>query len=270
VEIEVFVHGAMCLAYSGRCFLSAYTAGRSANLGECSHSCRWEYRYLEERQRPGEYFPVIEGDGFTTILSSKDLCMIDHLGDLKDAGVDSLKIEGRMKSLYYTATVTRAYRMALKALEGGAVPDLDAYKAELSLVSHREFCTGFFYGKEAVEPPTTRSYERERLFLGTVGEEVSPGVYRAEVKNHIDTREPIEFIGPRCCTSGRRLHHPRRGWKARSAGGPRKDLHDPAIGPGRTRLHHEEMRKEPTGTKKPPYSGRIRTAPVSAEEVKIA
>ncbi len=196
VELEVFVHGAMCLAYSGRCFLSAYTAGRSANLGECSHSCRWEYRYLEERQRPGEYFPVIEGDGFTTILSSKDLCMIDHLGDLKEAGVDSLKIEGRMKSLYYTATVTRAYRMALKALAGGAVPDLDAYKAELSLVSHREFCTGFFYGKEAVEPPTTRSYERERLFLGTVGEEVSPGVYRAEVKNHIDTREPIEFIGP--------------------------------------------------------------------------
>jgi len=196
VELEVFVHGAMCLAYSGRCFLSAYMAGRSANKGECTHACRWEYRYLEERERPGEYFPVIEGDSFTTILSSKDLCMIDHLSDLKDAGVDALKIEGRMKSLYYTATVTRAYRKAIEALNGKEVKDLEGYRAELFKVSHREFCTGFFYGTESVEQPTNMSYERERLFLGTVGKESAPGAFEITVKNHIDATKPIEFIGP--------------------------------------------------------------------------
>ena len=142
VELEVFVHGAMCMAYSGRCFLSAFLAGRSANSGDCAHSCRWDYRLreqrfaLEESERPGQYYPVFEEDGQTTILSSKDLCMIDHLAQIKAAGVDSVKIEGRMKSLYYTATVTRAYRKALDSLEGqeGSL-DWKAYRDELFHVS---------------------------------------------------------------------------------------------------------------------------------------
>ncbi|MCQ2398846.1 MAG: U32 family peptidase [Sphaerochaetaceae bacterium] len=115
--IEAFVHGAMCMAYSGRCFLSAFMSGRSANQGDCAHSCRWNYRLaLEEESRPGIYYPVSEEDGFTTVMSSKDLCMIDHLRELGEAGVDSLEIEGRMKSTYYVATVTRAYRKALDNL----------------------------------------------------------------------------------------------------------------------------------------------------------
>ena len=137
LEIEVFAHGAMCLAYSGRCFLSKYLAGRSANKGDCTHSCRWQYRVLEESERKGEFFPVIEGENFTSILSSKDICMIDHLQDLKNAGVDSLKIEGRMKSVYYTAVITRAYRKALDSLDGKKVENPEIYKNDLFKVSHR-------------------------------------------------------------------------------------------------------------------------------------
>ena len=196
MEIEVFVHGAMCLAYSGRCFLSRYMADRSANQGNCSHSCRWNYRVLEEAERPGEYYPVELGEDFTTILSSKDLCMIDHLGALKEAGVDSLKIEGRMKSLYYTALVTRAYRKAVDVLEGVPEDDLSSYREELFKVSHREFSTGFYFGKEEIEEPTTKTYERSHLFLGTIGEETSPGIYEIDVKNKIYTDQKIEIIGP--------------------------------------------------------------------------
>jgi putative protease len=201
MELETFVHGAMCLAYSGRCFLSAYLADRSANEGACAHACRWNWRVLEEGQRPGEYFPIIEDEenGFTTILSSKDLCMIDHIRELRDAGIDSLKIEGRMKSLYYTAVVTRAYRKAIDALES---PDplrdsqLPAYRAELFSVSHREYTSGFFFGKEEIEVPCNESYRREYLFLGTVGEEIEPGGYLFEPKNHLEAEGEIEFIGP--------------------------------------------------------------------------
>ncbi|MBO4731865.1 MAG: U32 family peptidase, partial [Spirochaetaceae bacterium] len=123
MELEVFGHGAMCIAYSGRCLMSAYLTARSANSGHCSHACRWEYKLLEEKQRPGEYFPVIEGDDYTAILSSKDLCMIDHLDDMQKAGVDALKIEGRMKSLYYVALVTRAYRKGIDCLKGKITKD---------------------------------------------------------------------------------------------------------------------------------------------------
>ena len=209
LEIEVFVHGAMCLAYSGRCFLSKYLADRSANKGDCSHSCRWQYRVLEESEREGEYFPVIEGEKFTSILSSKDICMIDHLKDLKNAGVDSLKIEGRMKSIYYTAVVTRAYRKALDSLEGKKIEDLQTYKNELLKVSHREFSTGFFYGKDDIESPTFKSYEREYSFLGTVVENLTPDncynesnniketfLYKLDVKNQIRDSDTIEYIGP--------------------------------------------------------------------------
>ena len=209
MEIEAFVHGAMCMAYSGRCFLSAFLTGRSANEGDCSHTCRWKYRTLEKREvastpyvleeesRPGEYFPVIEEDGYSTIMSSKDLCMIDHLQELKDSGVDSLKIEGRMKSLYYVATVTRAYRKAIDVLEKGYDKDeAQRYIDELHRVSHREYSTGFFFSKEDIEKPTDISYIQNYLLIGTVEEKVSPTRYRISLKNKIVKGTMIEFIGP--------------------------------------------------------------------------
>ena len=222
--IEAFVHGAMCMAYSGRCFLSSHLTGRSANQGDCSHTCRWNYRYaVEEESRPGRYYPLEGDETYTTIFSSKDLCMIDHLADLRDAGVDSLKIEGRMKSIYYVATITRAYRKALDHLDDPSV-DFKPYRDELFNVSHREFATGFFYGNgpidvdddaddvdndaaadeasegrakaEDANRTTTHGYLRDYLFLGTIGNEVKPGVYEVDIKNQIRTGCPIEFIGP--------------------------------------------------------------------------
>ncbi len=192
MEIETFVHGAMCMAYSGRCLLSAFLSGRSANAGDCAHTCRWNYRLaLEEESRPGEYFPISEEGGFTTILSSKDLCMIDHLDKLREAGIDSLKIEGRMKSLYYVATVTRAYRKALDK-----ATDWRLYRDELFRVSHREYSTGFFFDKEEISHSTEKSYIRQYLLLGTVGDEVSPGLFELKLKNRLTTASTIEFIGP--------------------------------------------------------------------------
>ncbi|MCK4541052.1 MAG: U32 family peptidase C-terminal domain-containing protein [Spirochaetales bacterium] len=196
LELEAFVHGAMCLAYSGRCFLSAWMTGRSGNKGACAHSCRWEYRVLEEKERPGEYYPIIEGENFTSILSSKDLCMIDYLAELKDAGIDSIKIEGRMKSVYYAAIVTRAYRKSLDALEGKEVPDLPGFREDLSRVSHREYSTGFFFSKDDIQHPTLSSYKRNHVFLGSIGEEISSGVYSLNVKNQIRKGEEVEYIGP--------------------------------------------------------------------------
>lgn len=180
LAIEVFVHGAMCLAYSGRCFLSSWMTGRSANQGDCSHSCRWKYDVhsmthsgglaLREEQRPDEYFPIYEGEGFTSILSSKDICMIEHLDRLRDAGVDSLKIEGRMKSIYYVSMVTRAYRRQLDYIEGKSDPDdpRAPWIEDLYKVSHREFSTGFFFGDKEIQEPTSRSYEASHLFIGTI------------------------------------------------------------------------------------------------------
>lgn len=196
IELEVFVHGAMCLAYSGRCFLSSWMTGRSGNKGDCAHSCRWEYRVLEEGEREGEFYPIYEGDDFTTILSSKDLCMIDHLQELRDAGVDCLKIEGRMKSIYYTAVVTRAYRKMLDSLGGNTAPNLELYRDEIFKVSHREFTTGFFFGREDVEESTEKSYDRQYIFLGTLGRQTGPGRWELSVKNQILAGEDIEFIGP--------------------------------------------------------------------------
>lgn len=200
LKLEAFVHGAMCMAYSGRCLLSAHMTGRSANQGDCAHTCRWNYRLaLEEESRPGRYFPISEEDGFTTILSSKDLCMIDHLQDLKDAGIDSLKIEGRMKSIYYVATVTRAYRKALDHIYDAKV-DFKPFRDELFNVSHREYSTGFFYGNNNIEDninvSTFDGYLRDYQFLGTVREEVKPGVWSIDIKNQIRGGEKVEFIGP--------------------------------------------------------------------------
>lgn len=196
LEIEVFAHGAMCLAYSGRCFLSKYLADRSANQGDCAHSCRWQYRVLEESERPGEYFPVVQGENFTSILSSKDLCMIDHLKELKDAGVDSIKIEGRMKSIYYTAVITRAYRKQLDYIEGISQENPQPYVDEIFNVSHREFSTGFYYGKDEIEMPTFKSYMSQAQFLGSVDESAGDGIYRLDVKNQIQASDSIEYIGP--------------------------------------------------------------------------
>ena len=144
LRIEAFVHGAMCVSFSGRCLLSNYMAGRDANHGECAQPCRWKYHLVEET-RPGQYMEISESDG-TYILNSEDLCMIEHLAELRDAGVDSFKIEGRMKSAYYTGAVTNAYRMALDALGRGEALS-DSAVRECEAVSHRPYCTGFYYGQ---------------------------------------------------------------------------------------------------------------------------
>lgn len=197
MELESFVHGAMCIAYSGRCLLSSYMVGRSGNQGDCAHSCRWEYA-LVERKRPGESFPVVQGENFTTILSSRDLKMIDHLKELRDAGVDSVKIEGRMKSVYYTAVVTRAYRKQIDHITG-KITDPETvrpYVAELEEVSHREYSTGFYFGREDMEEHADGIYRRPYLFLGTIGEEISPGRFRLDLKNKIRSDDSVEYIGP--------------------------------------------------------------------------
>ena len=199
LQLEAFVHGAMCMAYSGRCLLSAHLAGRSANKGDCAHTCRWRYRFrgeLEEAERPGIWYPVEEDHDHTVILSSKDLCMIDHLDELKDAGLDSLKIEGRMKSLMYTALVTRAYR---KALDGAA--DADIYRQDLFDISHREYTTGFFFGHEAtdtrpVDEPTSYGYHREYEFLGTFTHQAGPGIWEIDPRGPFRAGRRLEYIAP--------------------------------------------------------------------------
>ena len=183
MEVEAFAHGAMCIAYSGRCLMSAYLTGRSANLGFCSHTCRWDFKtyldtkkltesgamVIEEKERPGEYFPVFEGEDYTAILSSKDLCMIDHLKDMKDAGVDSRKIEGRMKSLYYVALVTRAYRKAIDCLEGKISSDkAKPFIDELYKTNHREFTSGFYYNKAEADVTTSGESDSDYEMAGTI------------------------------------------------------------------------------------------------------
>ena len=199
IELECFVHGAMCMAYSGRCILSAYLTGRSANQGDCAHTCRWNYKMyaIEEEERKGQYMPIEGGDDYTAILSSKDLCMKEHINDLRDAGIDSLKIEGRMKSVYYVAVVTRAYRKAIDSDK-----DMDKYKRDLFDVSHRQYTTGFFFSSNAaddkndVSRPTEYGYERAYMFLGTVKEVKGNNRYVLDVKNQIRKGDDLEFIGP--------------------------------------------------------------------------
>lgn len=197
LELEAFVHGAMCMAYSGRCLLSAHLAGRSGNHGDCSHSCRWNYRIaLEEKEREGIFYPIEEYEDYTTILSSKDLCMIDHLDELVEAGVSSLKIEGRMKSSYYVAAVTRAYRKALDK-----DPQWELYREDLFDVSHREYSTGFFFGFDPIDPTrgsiiTKKDYQKRTLFCGFVRERKEDGLYRLELKNSIRKEHILEIIAP--------------------------------------------------------------------------
>ena len=187
MEIECFVHGAMCIAYAGRCLMSAYLNGRSAQSGFCSHTCRWDYDVmaqakafaqsgelvLREHKRPEEYFPVYEGDNFTAVLSSKDLCMIEHLAELKKAGVDSLKIEGRMKSVYYVAMITRAYRKALDVLEGKILEsEAKPFVDELYKVSHRPFTTAFYFDKTKADETVSGASDSPYDLAAEVGKEI--------------------------------------------------------------------------------------------------
>lgn len=201
LEVECFVHGAMCIAYSGRCLLSAYFTGRSANQGDCAHPCRYRYRVQEEK-RPGEYFPLEEDAQGTYIFSSKDLCMIEHIPALVDAGVKSFKIEGRMKSVHYVATVTNAYRRAIDAyltdpdLYNGILEEL---KEELDRISHRPYSTGFYFGlpSDAAVTPHTDS-ETEYRFVGVVvGYDEGQQMAEVEVRNTLEPDTPLEILLPR-------------------------------------------------------------------------
>ncbi len=200
VEIEAFVHGAMCISYSGRCLLSNFMAGRDANKGECTHPCRWKYA-LEEEKRPGEYYPIEEDEYGTYILNSRDLCMLDALPDLISSGVRSLKIEGRMKSAYYVATVVSAYRALLDEYEKDpAAYVFDPYWfEEMCKASHREFTHGFYYAKPTDKDQNyiTSAYTREYTFVGLVeGTDEATGLTAVEQRNKFSVGDTVEIFGP--------------------------------------------------------------------------
>lgn len=198
LEIETFVHGAMCISYSGRCLLSSFMAGRDANKGACTHPCRWKYAVVEE-SRPGQYMPVEENERGTYIFNSKDLCMIDHIPELVDAGVDSFKIEGRMKTALYVATVARTYRMAIddyfenpKKYE----ENIPKYKTLISQCTYRQYTTGFFFGKpdETTQIYDCNVYERDYVYLGISGEPLEDGSFVIEQKNKFCVGDKIEIM----------------------------------------------------------------------------
>ncbi len=200
LEIETFVHGAMCISYSGRCLLSNYFTGRDANQGACTHPCRWKYAVMEE-SRPGEYLPVYENERGTFIFNSKDLCMIEHIPDLIDAGIDSLKIEGRMKTALYVATVARTYRKAIDDyVKDPALyeQNMPWYLDQISNCTYRQFTTGFFYGKpnEDAQIYDSNTYVKEYTYLGIVGEETEEGLVRIEQRNKFSVGEMIEIMKP--------------------------------------------------------------------------
>ena len=201
LEIEAFVHGAMCISYSGRCLLSNYLSGRDANKGACSHPCRWEY-FVTEKSRSGEYMPIVEEDRGTYIFNSKDLCMINHIPELIDAGIMSLKIEGRIKTAFYVGTVVRVYREAIDDYLKS--PELyeskkDYYIEEVAKASYRGFTTGFYYGKpdQNEQIYTTSSYIRTYDFIGMVKEyDNESGFAVIEQRNKFVTGDQVEFISP--------------------------------------------------------------------------
>lgn len=200
MEIECFVHGAMCISYSGRCLLSAYMTGRDANRGECTHPCRWKYAVMEE-QRPGEYMPVEETDRGTFIFNSKDLCMIEHIPELIEAGIDSFKIEGRMKTALYVATVARTYRNAIDdyiASPGLYRSNLDRYRSEIGKCTYRQFTTGFYFGRpdENMQIYDNSTYVVESVFLGTVEDITDEGKIRLTQKNKFCVGDTIEIMKP--------------------------------------------------------------------------
>ena len=200
MEIESFVHGAMCISYSGRCLLSNFLAGRDANQGACTHPCRWKYSLVEET-RPGEYMPVYEGERGTYIFNSKDLCMIEHIPELVEAGIDSFKIEGRMKTALYVAAVARTYRRAIDDFQRDPAlyrEHMEWYKEEIGKCTYREFTTGFYFGKptEDAQIYHSNTYVKNYTYLGTV-EEIGPkGSFRIEQKNKFSLGETIEVMKP--------------------------------------------------------------------------
>lgn len=200
MEIETFIHGAMCISYSGRCLLSNYLTGRDSNQGACTHPCRWKYSIMEE-SRPGEYFPVFENERGTFIFNSKDLCMIEHIPDLIEAGIDSFKIEGRMKTALYVATVARTYRKAIDDyLKDPALyrKNMPWYQEQISNCTYRQFTTGFFYGKPSEEAQIydSNTYIKEYTYLGIVGERNESGCYRISQRNKFSVGEVIEVMKP--------------------------------------------------------------------------
>ena len=200
LEIETFIHGAMCISYSGRCLLSNYFTGRDANHGACTHPCRWKYAVVEEK-RPGEYLPVYENERGTYIFNSKDLCMIEYIPELVKAGIDSFKIEGRMKTALYVATVARTYRKAIDDYfesEEKYRANMDWYKAEISKCTYRQFTTGFFFGKpdETTQIYDSNTYINEYIYLGIVDTVTEEGLARFEQRNKFSVGEEIEFMKP--------------------------------------------------------------------------
>ena len=193
LELETFCHGAMCVSYSGRCLLSNYMTGRDSNRGECAQPCRYQYALMEEK-RPGEYFPVFEDEKGTYIMNSRDMCMIDHLDDLMDAGIDCLKIEGRAKSAYYAAIVTGAYRHVLDDLEAGRAPD-PVWRDEVEHVSHRHYSTGFFYGQPGQYTENSR-YLREWQICAVVERCDADGNAVLSLRNKFRTGDTVELVGP--------------------------------------------------------------------------
>ena len=198
LEIETFVHGAMCISYSGRCLLSNYFTGRDANQGACTHPCRWKYAVVEEK-RPGEYLPVYDNERGTYIFNSKDLCMIEHIPELIESGIDSFKIEGRMKTALYVATVARTYRTAIDDyLESPEKykENMPWYLDQISNCTYRHFTTGFFFGKPSEEAQIydNNTYEKEYTYLGIVGQQNKEGLYRIEQRNKFSVGETIEVM----------------------------------------------------------------------------
>ncbi|HJO47566.1 MAG TPA: U32 family peptidase [Candidatus Scalindua sp.] len=197
---EVFVHGAMCLSYSGRCYLSSYMANRGANLGDCAQSCRWKYSLVEE-ERPGEYLQVFEDGEFTSIMSSRDLCMIEHIPELIAAGVDAWKIEGRMKSQYYVATVTRIYREAIDTFFENDVYDYqDKWLEELGKISNRGYNTGFFLGNPGENGQrigAESGYTQDYKFVGLFDRPKNDKLTEVIVKNSFEVGEDLEVMGKR-------------------------------------------------------------------------
>jgi len=197
LELEAFVHGAMCMAYSGRCMISAYLTGRSANRGACTQSCRWRY-HLTEEKRPGEFFPVEEDDGGTTILSSFDMNCMGFVDQIIAAGVTSLKIEGRMKSPYYVATVTNAYRMRIDGILNDTAPkeQVELLRRELDAVSHRAYATGFYFGEMKRHAPEDGTYLQDCVFVGTVAERLEGGRIRVTLRNRFRAGDALEVVTP--------------------------------------------------------------------------
>lgn len=200
MEIESFIHGAMCISYSGRCLLSNYFTGRDANQGACTHPCRWKYAVVEEK-RPGEYLPVYENERGTYIFNSKDLCMIEYIPELIDAGIDSLKIEGRMKTALYVATVARTYRRAIDDFYSSPKlyrDNMQWYREEIAKCTYRQFTTGFYFGKpdENTQIYDTNTYINEYIYLGIIENVGDNGMAKITQRNKFGVGEEIEIMKP--------------------------------------------------------------------------